>query len=278
MDYTQETPYKLHIKQFPAEELVPLHYANTVEILIADDIKGAVFIDNTWYPLDNGHVYVVPPNIIHTTQVYSCAGKLYVLKADFGVLSSYINIPNIFQHDKMQIGHLPYVNQNYDQIMSIVQDLIANDGDFFRCILSFGQLFHIFCEDLRYEDGAQPISNPAGNFDLHELISWTQENMGKKITLQEVSSHFGYSKYYFCAQFKAQTGTTYFEYLTTVRLSHACKLLMDGTSVNETAYLSGFENVSYFIQLFKRFFGVTPKAYIKKMHEYIPQSLPSSER
>ncbi len=42
----------------------------------------------------------------------------------------------------------------------------------------------------------------------------------------------------------------------------ACELLSAGkSSVTETAFACGFNDLSYFIRVFKRFQGVTPKQY-----------------
>jgi AraC-like DNA-binding protein len=45
------------------------------------------------------------------------------------------------------------------------------------------------------------------------------------------------------------------------RLQKATTLLISGKNVSETAYLTGFETPSYFIQCFKEFYKVTPKVY-----------------
>ncbi len=40
-------------------------------------------------------------------------------------------------------------------------------------------------------------------------------------------------------------------------------MLRDGYSVSETAYASGFDDVSYFRNCFKEEFGMSPKQYAK---------------
>ena len=76
------------------------------------------------------------------------------------------------------------------------------------------------------------------------------------------------------------TGFTYYEYLTSARISYASKLLQNGQSVKETCYMAGFENVSYFVQLFKKRLGVTPREYARafeKTGPAVPLSLPKPD-
>ncbi|MDY2658153.1 MAG: AraC family transcriptional regulator, partial [Candidatus Limiplasma sp.] len=98
---------------------------------------------------------------------------------------------------------------------------------------------------------------------LREIIRWTEENFSKPIQLSMVANKLGYSKYYFCSRFKALTGTTYIRYLNTVRISHAYKLLNAGASVTEAGIACGFSDIGYFIQMFKKMYGVTPKKYVR---------------
>ena len=80
-------------------------------------------------------------------------------------------------------------------------------------------------------------------------------------TIHDIAQISGYSKYHFCSRFKALTGMTYMHYLNTVRVSKACIMLRSGESVQNVCRNCGFENVSHFIQLFKRIQHITPHQY-----------------
>ena len=47
------------------------------------------------------------------------------------------------------------------------------------------------------------------------------------------------------------------------KMQIAANLLLDGTSVTDTAIAVGFNNVSHFILLFERHYGITPHRYKK---------------
>ena len=42
--FSKETTHSLSIKHFSFDENVPLHYASTIEILLADHIQGEVVV------------------------------------------------------------------------------------------------------------------------------------------------------------------------------------------------------------------------------------------
>lgn len=60
---------------------------------------------------------------------------------------------------------------------------------------------------------------------------------------------------------KMLNGTPY-EYLIQYRLQKATNLLKDATlNVTEISEIVGFNNVTHFIQVFKKVYGISPKKY-----------------
>ena len=62
------------------------------------------------------------------------------------------------------------------------------------------------------------------------------------------------------------TQKTPFDYINIYRINAACELLSSGeATITEVAYSCGFNDLSYFIRLFKKHKGLSPKAYIKQL-------------
>ena len=90
------------------------------------------------------------------------------------------------------------------------------------------------------------------------------QNFDKEITLPEVASIASMAVTTFCNFFKDHFRVTFVEYLNTVRIGYACKLLADeGHNIVEIAYESGFKNLANFNRQFKRFKNMTPSEYRK---------------
>lgn len=105
-------------------------------------------------------------------------------------------------------------------------------------------------------------SNESETVRLNKVCTYTLSNYAKEITLEEVASIANLSVTSFCRYFKMMTHKTYHEFLTEVRISHACRALVENKlSAEVICFDSGFNNLSNFYRHFKRVKGVTPLEY-----------------
>ena len=85
---------------------------------------------------------------------------------------------------------------------------------------------------------------------------------GFDLSLEEVASLAGFSKYHFSRLFKQFTNVSFYQFLSQNRIYTAEKLLaVPEMSVTTVAYKSGFTSLSSFIRMFKLIKGVTPSEY-----------------
>lgn len=93
----------------------------------------------------------------------------------------------------------------------------------------------------------------------------------KDLSVKEIAKIAGISEYYMMHLFKKCTGTTVIEYRNSLRISKAKELLIrTEKSVLAIAQECGFDNSSYFSELFKRMEEVSPTEYrnvLKKKDE-----------
>ena len=63
-------------------------------------------------------------------------------------------------------------------------------------------------------------------------------------------------------KFTAITGQKPSEFVRTIRLQHACRLLKTGKyKVSDIGFMVGFSSPSYFYRCFKEVYGVQPSQY-----------------
>lgn len=55
------------------------------------------------------------------------------------------------------------------------------------------------------------------------------------------------------------------EFIRKMRLKHSVRLLLDGYTVAEAAWESGFNDRAYFRKCFKEEFGIAPSRYVKSV-------------
>ena len=79
------------------------------------------------------------------------------------------------------------------------------------------------------------------------------------LSLADISAYLGVSPSHFCYQFAKETGQTFKEYLTKVRMEEARKLLLDTPlKVYQVSERVGYLNPEHFSRMFKRHTGLTP--------------------
>jgi AraC-like DNA-binding protein len=100
------------------------------------------------------------------------------------------------------------------------------------------------------------------NEPIKKVIQYILQNFQEEIRIQTLLELANMSNTSFCIAFKKTYRMTFQEYLKTVRVGYACRLLTEGIkTISEIAYASGFENISNFNRQFKHVKGLTPSAY-----------------
>ncbi len=97
---------------------------------------------------------------------------------------------------------------------------------------------------------------------LRKCISYIQENLYKKITLQELSHSVNASVRTIQRHFKEQLNASPIDYITEQKLKEACNLLENSSyTVVEIANMLNYSSQSHFTKAFKTHYRVTPKQY-----------------
>ena len=96
---------------------------------------------------------------------------------------------------------------------------------------------------------------------LLPAIYYVERNFQDKIASEDAARLCGMSPFRFGRAFKDAFGMPFRDYVVRVRLQEASRLLQNPqASVSEVAYTVGFNDMSYFSRMFKRYFGVSPSA------------------
>ena len=97
---------------------------------------------------------------------------------------------------------------------------------------------------------------------LRRVIDYIDQHIGNQITLSQLAGAASMSPRYFCRFFYQMTHHTPIEYLNLQRIEYACYALSTTDEpVTEVAMNCGFNDLSYFIRIFKRYKGITPGQY-----------------
>ena len=91
------------------------------------------------------------------------------------------------------------------------------------------------------------------------------ENIHKKLTLNDIASHVGYSPSHFGQIFRQKTGQTPLNYLNLLKIQRACQMLdFTDMKIKEITEELGFYDQYHFSKTFVKQIGETPSQYKKR--------------
>ena len=151
-----------------------------------------------------------------------------------------------FDTIKPEINRIMQALSTDDQDKSFLVDILTQE-------LVYNMIKHNFIKQ-----------SPSNELSLVEYtLNYMHSHFNESISLSELAYNRHVSASCLTKNFKKSTGFTPKEYLNTIKMKKAKEMLSTQT-VTETSYNLGYEHISHFINLFKRFYGVTPKQYALK--------------
>ena len=111
------------------------------------------------------------------------------------------------------------------------------------------------------------LRDQAGGRQYSDIIRaakhYIEENyMSEEVSLNTVSASVNMSPSYFSSVFSKESGKTFVEYLTEVRMEKAKEMLMcSSLKTSEIGYEVGYKDPHYFSYIFKKTQGCSPKEY-----------------
>jgi len=109
---------------------------------------------------------------------------------------------------------------------------------------------------------ADPPRASHGDRQIQQAQEWLLRNFAQDIRVEDLASRIGMSPRTFARRFKAATGETPINYLHALRIISAKQLLeYDLKSVRQVSREVGYEDLTFFRRLFKRYTGSPPREY-----------------
>lgn len=110
-------------------------------------------------------------------------------------------------------------------------------------------------------------------FKMQKVINYIHNNLDKKLSLKELADIADMSTFHFARTFKTHLNMSPTQYSTKYKIEKSKALLSQTDfSILQIALEIGFENQSYFSQVFKKNTGKTPE-YFRKVYLYKKENL-----
>lgn len=146
-------------------------------------------------------------------------------------------------------------------VMELIHRYLNNDTsmeDLKRDMAGWAEQLVEDCRDKKQNELSRPIS---------EARKYIDNNYNKPLTLQNVSEKIHMSPGYFCTVFRDETGYSFSDYITHLRIEKSKELLIQtDNSILEISETVGYSNPKYFSRIFLKVAGMQPSGY-RKLHK-----------
>jgi len=124
------------------------------------------------------------------------------------------------------------------------------------------RIWHFLCRYPAASVEPVPRNEDAKILLTKKILRFIQDNYSNDLRLGELAIRFHMSEGQFCRFFKSQVNMTAMEYLNFFRIGIACDLLEGSTApVSAIALDCGYNNISYFNRMFRKYMHCTPREY-----------------
>ncbi len=243
------------------------HFHSSYEIYYMNSGSRDYFLSDTTYRVKQGNLVFIKPHDLHKTMDTGERHSriLISFKLDFLPFKGVDKfIDTCFKESK--VVELTYSMQDrVEEMLRLIIIEADEKGPFFEAKLQ-GLMTNFLIEVARYiqSDKDQKKTEPAVNQKVYEVIHYLKDNFDQTITLDQLADDFYISRYYLTRVFKKTTGFTIFEFIHSLRVVEAQKLLREtNKKVIDIAEKVGFTNVSNFGKVFKSVTGMSPLHYRK---------------
>lgn len=146
----------------------------------------------------------------------------------------------------------------FEEIYRILETGYSKDNLLYACTA-----LHHFLGTVCYVQAYRQVKGaPRPDNIVETTLHFMKENIEKKLTVQELATHVGYSVSHFTGIFRKATGYPPIDYYNRLKIQHACHLLdFTDMHINQVCHKSGIPDCYYFTRVFTKIMGVSPKEY-----------------
>lgn len=101
--------------------------------------------------------------------------------------------------------------------------------------------------------------------NIAKSVSYIENNYNDPISVEKLAEMSNLSVRHYSRIFHDTYQTSPSKYIVTLRMQHACRLLVNTSlNISEIAFQSGFNDSNYFTRQFNKIFHITPRQYRKQ--------------
>lgn len=249
----------------------PWHYHPESELTFIEEGRGVLFVGDSVTNYCKNDLFLIGSNLPHeyrsstkeTPDYFSKSIALH-FKNDFPGQDFY-KIPEakiIFQILQQSKTGIKFNDTTTQKIMKEKMTEIFQTRGIERINILFSILEMIASSSEQEYLSSQSFVdsiNEGQDQKMNTIYKYVIKNFKEQISIDDLASEVNMTKTSFCRFFKKRAKKSFVQYLNELRIGYACKLLYtESYNISETAYESGFENISNFNKQFLKIKKSTP--------------------
>jgi len=238
------------------------HIHSFCEIYVNLTGNVSFMVENNVYPISSGDVLITRPNEVHHCIYHedcmhdhyciwiNAGGKmLSMLRCFFERKNGEANLIVMSREDKKLLI------ENLNKFCVDIGDTNRTDPE------ALSGFFGVLNLLEKYRMSTVPAKKLPELFE--NILRYVDEHFTENLRVSEVADAFFISRSTLGHMFKKYLNLSPIKYIEAKKLALSKKLLEEGENVKNVCYACGFSDCSYFVSVFKKYFGITPYKYGK---------------
>jgi AraC family transcriptional activator of pobA len=240
-----------------------LHRHDFYYILVIEKGTGQHDIDFNSYPVTDQSLFIMRPGQVHQIVLDTKSmGYLLQFREEFFLPPD--KASKLLLHKACQFNHYQISSVRFQKLVTLMNYIFeenqAQQQSAYEAIRAAMNLF--FIELIRQNDDSSNGTDAHIQGHLERFLDLLETNIATHRPVSEYARMLNLSVYQLNSVVKSALGKPTSVVISERLVLEAKRyLLATSNQINETAYLLGYDDVSYFIRFFKKHTGYTPDAF-----------------
>lgn len=248
------------------------HYHPEIELVYVEASKGIRHVGKNISDFEESDLLLIGSNVPHLNFDYKIQTECrqLVLQMRENLFHEVIMPVPEFQGIKELLGRsylgLSFFGETKEMVVKKLLQIKTEDS--FNSFMSLIEILQILSKSNDFKELNTEDTRVKWFFNdkirMGTIYDYIHENYDKNPNVNVIAEDVNLSTPAFCRYFKKQTNMTFTDFVNNYRINQAKLLLLQNESITDVCFHVGFESLSYFNKLFKKYIGETPSAFKKK--------------
>lgn len=242
-----------------------IHVHECCEIFLCISGGSSFLIDDKVYDMKDGDLFIINQFEAHkVSPEHEKKFSRYIMHVHPTFLQASsthdVNLADCF-YSKCKVDRISLSKAEIKQLSALFNSLKNDNGYGDEIYKRLRATEILLIVNRLFSTHSEGLSQTFRHRAVQSAIDYINNNYSQELTLDVIAKNAYVSVNQLCRLFNRYCGTTVTKYIISKRITEAKKLLSEGKSVTDTAFMCGFNDYANFIKAFKKTVGVPPGKY-----------------